>query len=164
MLALSIDISSRQHPSNKPSKTALFLLCITGSVFSPRTKQKQTLNQTRVRNGQVSTTSVIMKDRKTGNKLFLIKNSYEEDISWITRIHLGKKKARYGGLESQWWGNGDRQISGAHWPAIHPGLPAMFQASAGTWHIHTKGMCMFLRNDIQGYSLAHHTYRKLQMG
>lgn len=91
MLALSIDISSLQHPSNKPSKTVLFLLCIIGSIFSPRTKQKQTLNQTRVRNGQVSTTSVIMKDVKTGNKLFLIKNSYEEDISWITRIHLGKK-------------------------------------------------------------------------
>lgn len=33
-----------------------------------------------------------MKDVKTGNKLFLIKNSYEENISWITRIHLGKKK------------------------------------------------------------------------
>lgn len=163
MLALSIDISSLQHPSNKPSN----LISSVYHWFSSFTqnKTKTNIKPNPSKKWSRLNNSVIMKDGKIGNKYFLIKNGYKEDWSWITRIHLGKK-ARYGGLESPWWGNGDRQISGVHWSASHPRLPAMFQASAGAWHIHTKGVCMFPRNDIQSYSLAHHTYTytKLQKG
>lgn len=44
------------------------------------------------KNGDDSTISVITKNGKTVNNHFLIKKSYEEDLSWIPTTHLKKKK------------------------------------------------------------------------